>query len=82
MNSIRVLLNAVKGRNIKVNITMNNGITYRCYVVGYINSERLCVRKKYKDYPLLDAEVEGKDYNTININYIGRVVIKASHVGK
>lgn len=38
--------------------------------------------KKYKDYPLLDAEVEGKDYNTIDINYIGRVVVRATHVGK
>ena len=36
MNSIRVLLNAVKGRKIKVSITMNNGITYRCYVVKYM----------------------------------------------
>ena len=29
MNSIVVLLNAVKGSNIKVNITMNNGINDR-----------------------------------------------------
>ena len=80
MNGIRVLLNAVKGRKIKVCITMNNGITHRCYVVGYINSERICVSKKYKDYPLLDAEIEGKDYNTIDINYIVRVVIRATNV--
>mgnify|MGYP000084599206 CR=1 FL=1 len=33
MNKIRVLLNAVKGSNIKVNITMNNSITYNCYVL-------------------------------------------------
>lgn len=79
MNKIRVLLNAVKGSNIKVSITMNNGITYRCYVVGYINSDRLCTRKKYKDYPLLDAEVEGKDYNTIDVTRVGRVVVRASN---
>lgn len=34
MNSIRVLLNAVKDIKIKVSVTMNTGITYRCYVAG------------------------------------------------
>lgn len=79
MNKIRVLLNAVKGRKIKVDITMNNGITYRCYVVDYIDADHLVVRRKYKDYPLLDAESEGKNYNKIDVNRIGRVVIRASH---
>ena len=39
MNSIRVLLNAVKDIKIKVSVTMNTGITYRCYVAGCINSD-------------------------------------------
>lgn len=69
MNKIRVLLNAVKGSNIKVNITMNNGITYRCYVAGYIDTDRFLVTRKYEDEPC----------NVIDCNYVGRVVIRASH---
>ena len=69
MNKIRVLLNAVKGSNIKVNITMNSGITYRCYVAGYIDTNRFLVTRKYED----------EKYNTIDVRYVGRVVIKASH---
>lgn len=69
MNKIGVLINAVKGRNIKVNITMNNGITYRCYIVGCIDSNHFLVTRKYKD----------EKYNTIDVDYVGRVVIKASH---
>lgn len=69
MNKIRVLLNAVKGSKIKVNITMNNGITYRCYVAGYIDTDRFLVSRKYEDEPC----------NVINCNYVGRVVIRASH---
>jgi hypothetical protein len=49
MNSIRVLLNAVKGSKIKVNITMNNGITYNCYVVDYLDTNRFRVSRKYED---------------------------------
>ena len=78
MNSIRVLLNAVKGRNIKVGITMNNGITYRCYVVKYIDTNHFIVTNRYEDYPLTDNN-DNKKYNTIDIKYVGRVVIKASH---
>ena len=78
MNSIRVLLNAVKGRKIKVGITMNNGITYRCYVVKYIDTNHFIVSKRYEDYPLLDNS-ENNKYNTIDVNYVGRVVIRASH---
>lgn len=40
MNSIRVLLNAVKGSKIKVNIIMNNGLTYNCYVADYLDINR------------------------------------------
>lgn len=68
MNSIRVLLNAVKGIKIKVSITMNTGITYRCYVAGCINSDCFLVTRKYKD----------EKYDTIDVKYVGRVVIKAS----
>ena len=69
MNSIRVLLNAVKGSKIKVNITMNSGITYKCYVVDYLDTDNFRVSRKYEDEPC----------NTIDVNYVGRVVIKASH---
>lgn len=69
MNKIRVLLNAVKGSKIKVNITMNNGITYNCYVVDYIDTDRFLVTRKYED----------KKYDTIDVKYVGRVVVKASH---
>lgn len=69
MNKIRVLLNAVKGSKIKVSITMNNGITYKCYIAGYIDTNRFLVTRKYED----------EKYNTIDANYVGRVVIKASH---
>ena len=69
MNSIRVLLNAVKGSKLKVNITMNNGITYRCYVAGCIDSDKFLVTRKYED----------EKYNTIDVDYVGRVIIKASH---
>lgn len=69
MNKIRVLLNAVKGSKIKVNITMNSGITYRCYVAGYIDTNRFLVTRKYED----------EKYNTIDVRCVGRVVIKASH---
>lgn len=68
MNSIGVLLNAVKGANIKVNITMNSGITYVCYVKDYLDTNRFLVSRKYED------EV----CNMIDANYVGRVVIKAS----
>lgn len=69
MNKIRVLLNAVKGSNIKVSITMNNGITYRCYIVDYLDANRFRVSRKYEDEPC----------NTIDVDCVGRVVIKASH---
>lgn len=69
MNSIRVLLNAVKGRKIKVGITMNNGINYRCYVVDNLDTSRFRVSRKYEDEPC----------NTIDVNYVSRVVIRASH---
>ena len=69
MNSIRVLLNAVKGSKLKVSITMNNGITYRCYVTGCIDSDKFLVSRKYED----------ETCNTIDINRIGRVVIRATH---
>lgn len=74
MNKIRVLLNAVKGSNIKVNITMNNGITYNCYIVDYLDTNRFRVSRKY-NY----IDCEDKKYNTIDVNYICRVVIRASH---
>lgn len=79
MNSIRVLLNAVKGTKIKVNITMNNGITYRCYVVKYIDTSRFCVCNKFEGYSLNDDNSDNKKYNTIDVNYVGRVIIRASH---
>ena len=68
MNSIRVLLNAVKDIKIKVSVTMNTGITYRCYVADCINSDCFLVTRKYKD----------EKYDTIDVKYVGRVVIKAS----
>lgn len=68
MNSIRVLLNAVKGIKIKVNITMNNGITYNCYVVD-CDDDKFYVSRKYK----------GEQCNVIDANYVGRVVIRATH---
>ena len=69
MNKVRVLLNAVKGSNIKVNITMNNGITYNCYVVDYLDTSRFRVTRKYED----------EKYDTIDVRYVGRVVVRASH---
>ena len=69
MNSIRVLLNAVKGIKIKVSLTMNTGITYRCYVVDSIDNDKFYVSRKYED----------EKYNIIDVHYVGRVVIKASH---
>lgn len=69
MNSIRVLLNAVKGSKIKVSVTMNTGITYRCYVAGYLDTNRFRVSRKYED------EV----CNVIDANYVGRVVVRATH---
>ena len=69
MNKVRVLLNAVKGSNIKVNIIMNNGITYRCYVVDYLDTSRFRVSRKYED----------ESCNTIDVNYVSRVVIRANH---
>ena len=82
MNNIRVLLNAVKGRNIKVGITMNNVITYRCYVVKYIDTNHFIVTNRYEDYPLLNVESDNKKYNTIDVTRVGRVVVRANHVGK
>ena len=69
MNSIKDLLNAVKGSKLKVSITMNNGITYKCYIVGCMDANHFLVTRKYKD----------EKYNTIDVDYVGRVVIKASH---
>ena len=79
MNKIRVLLNAVKGRNIKVGITMNNGITYRCYVINHTDTSHFIVSRKYEDYPLLNVESDNKKYNTIDVTHVGRVVVRASH---
>lgn len=73
MNSIRVLLNAVKGIKIKVSITMNTGITYRCYVIDYIDTNCFRVSRKYKD-----NHCDDENYDTIDVRYVGRVVIKAS----
>lgn len=69
MNSIRVLLNAVKGSKLKVSITMNTGITYRCYVASCVDADNFLVTRKYGD----------KTYDTIDVKYVGRVVVKASH---
>ena len=69
MNKVRVLLNAVKGSKLKVSITMNNGITYKCYVVDYLDTNRFRVSRKYED----------ENYDIIDVGYVGRVVIKASH---
>lgn len=69
MNKIRVLLNAVKGSKIKVNITMNSGITYVCYVKDYLDTNRFLVSRKYED----------EACNVIDCNYVSRVVVKASH---
>ena len=57
MNKIRVLLNAVKGSNIKVNITMNNGITYNCYeeialsndVIRFVDDDNNRIVLEYED---------------------------------
>ena len=68
MNSIKDLLNAVKGSKLKVSITMNNGITYRCYIVDCID-DKFHISRKYEDEPC----------NTIDVNRVGRVVIRASH---
>lgn len=68
MNSIKDLLNAVKGSKIKVSITMNNAITYRCYVVDSDN-DKFYVSRKYKE----------EKCNVIDINYVGRVVIRATN---
>ena len=69
MNKVRVLLNAVKGSKLKVSITMNNGITYRCYVVDCIDGDKFLVSRKYEDEPC----------NTIDVNHVGRVVIRATN---
>lgn len=68
MNSIRVLLNALKGSKLKVSITMNNGITYRCYIAGRIDNDKFLVSRKYED----------ETCNTIDANRVGRVIIRAS----
>ena len=47
---------------------MNNGITYNCYVVD-CDDDKFYVSRKYK----------GEQCNVIDANYVGRVVIKASH---
>lgn len=73
MNSIRVLLNAVKGIKIKVSVTMNTGITYRCYVIDYIDTNCFRVSRKYKN-----NYCDDENYDTIDARYVGRVVIKAS----
>ena len=69
MNKVRVLLNAVKGSNIKVNIIMNSGIIYRYYVAGYIDTNRFLVTRKYED----------EKYDIIDVRYVSRVVVKASY---
>ena len=48
---------------------MNNGITYRCYIAGCIDSDNVLVSRKYGD----------KTYDTIDVEYVGHVVVKASH---
>ena len=69
MDSVRVLLNAVKGTELKVSITMNNGITYRCYVAGRIDNDKFIVSRKYED----------ETCSIIDANRVAFVVIKASH---
>ena len=69
MNSIKDLLNAVKGSKLKVSITMNNGITYKCYIVGCMDANHFLVTRKYED----------ETCNTIDVNRVGRVVIRATN---
>lgn len=47
---------------------MNNGITYNCYVVDYLDTNRFRVSRKYEDKPC----------NIIDVDYVGRVVIRAN----
>lgn len=80
MNSIRVLLNAVKDSNIKISVTMNTGITYRCYVIYYIDTNCFRVCNKFEAYssPDNDNTCENKKYNTIDVRRVSRVVVRAS----
>lgn len=64
-----VLVSAVEGSKVKVNVTMNNGITYNCYVVDYIDSNSVRVSRNYED----------ELGNVIDANYVGHVVIRTNH---
>lgn len=76
MNSIVVLLNAVKGSNIKVNITMNNGINDRCYISRFIDANHVVTYKVSEYYSQSNLEI--KDEKIIDVNNIVKVVAMAN----
>ena len=77
MNKIRVLLNAVKGSNIKVSITMNNGITHRCYISRFTDTSHVVTYKVFEYYSQSNLEI--KDEKIIDVNDIVKVVAIASN---
>ena len=76
MNSIRVLLNAVKGSNLKVSITMNNGINDRCYISRFTDNSHVVTYKVFEYYSSSNLEI--KVEKIIDINNIVKVVATAN----
>lgn len=79
MNNIRVLLNAVKGINIKVNITINNGINYICFVYDINDNDIKIYEQAYITNFIIGASYK---MTTIDIRNVNRVVIRATNVSK
>ena len=77
MNSIIVLLNAVKGSNIKVSITMNNGLTDRCYISRFTDANHVVTYKVFEYYSQSNLEI--KDEKIIDVNNIVKVVAIANN---
>lgn len=76
MNSIRVLLNAVKGSSLKVSITMNNGITDRCYISHFTDANHVVTYKVFEYYS--QSKLEIKDEKIVDVNNIIKVVAMAN----
>lgn len=78
MNSIKVLLNAVVRKDIKISIDLNNGINYKCYIYD-IDENTIYTSVDYVNNPLPGINYRG--YN-VDIKNIFRVVIRATNVAK
>lgn len=77
MNDIRVLLNAVVSKNIKISIDTLHG-NYRGYIYR-IDNDKIYTSNHYIDNPLLNAIYKGV---ILYIKDITRVVIRATNVSK